>query len=861
MKTTKNLLFVAFAATSIIACQKEMAVENNGFAPTGEVVTFSGSVDNAETKTAIYYEDGVESFETLFTSADAIAVNGVKSKIEVLNEETNETEIKNGVTVSENRKSFTFDVEGVTAPYYAVTATHCKENSNGEATYYDAAKHAYTILVSGTGSPQKYRRTGVEEEYTSYWSSADILAAYGESETLKFQHMTTFYAITIDSEKSAVKENIENIYIRQGNGENIAGYWTLSFEGENNTPTLAPSVLSAFIAYNCGEEGLAQGETMIVGLPAYNYESGLIFTIKDVKGNFVSLKVPAVKTQHAADGGKIIPFKPAFNPASGTINSVDDWNQFAECINNSKNDWDVYRWVGNGTVKLGANLEAEDLTTITKDFPYVFDGGNYTITRTNATRPLFLELSGEIKDLTLAGNLALSDYGAPFVRNLNAGAKMTDCTNNMNVTFDFADETTYVAAFASVLPTIKTAGEYVTTLTNCVNNGNIIGSTSYSQYSLTEDNKPETGAPFNVAIGGVVGDVRAGGTGAVAYKVIMTNCDNNGAIKFTPKPSDAAATSGSNLKAAMGLTGIGGVAGTFRSSKSIELDDCDNAGNITLSAEGMTNKNGMRPYSICMGGVIGCGALQSGMGLTLTGHDITLKNCDNSGTLYNCGDNYTASTRGSNKVYTGGLAGALIGLETKYASLQSCSNTGTILTYDICSDDDPIPAVYSIRPAYSAVAGGLVGFGGYLDMDACTVNCQIGNGKRPMVAWGGVIGYTVRPFNLNNATLHLGGYFQRIADYKMNRAVVAVVPAATEDDTLTPNAEGSKITGTLVASSTMKSSGSTLGKTVYTNQTSTLTTGMFTKQSTVSSNLVHGQGMSSANVGIEVTATITYSAE
>ena len=853
MKTTKNLLFVAFAATSIIACQKEMAVENNDYAPAGEVVTFSGSVDNAETKTAIHYEDGVTSFETLFTSSDVIAVNGVKSKIEVLNEETGEPELKDGVTVSEDQKSITFDAEGVTAPYYAVTGVHCKEN------FYNAETKTYTLQYSGTGSPQKYRRTGAEGQYTSYWSNSDILAAYGESENLKFQHMSTFYAITIDSEKSAVKENIANIYVRQGNGAEIAGNWTLSFEGENHTPTLTPAKLTAFVAFNCGEEGLAQGETMIVGLPAYNYESGLIFTIKDVKGNFVSLKVPATKTQHAADGGKIIPFKPAFNPASGTINTVEDWEEFAASIN-AGNDWAVYRWVGNGTVKLGANIEAENLTSITKKFPYVFDGCGNTITRTKATKSLFYEVTGELKNLTLAGNLALSDYGAPFVKQLHPGAKMTDCTNNMNITFEFSDETTYVAAFAAVLPTLKTEDDYVTALTNCVNNGSITGSTSYSQEAAD--------APYNVAIGGVVGDVRAGGVDAVPYKVVMVNCDNNGAIKFTPKPSDAAATSGANLKAAMGLTGIGGVAGTFRSSESIELDDCDNAGNITLSAEGMTNKNGMRPYSICMGGVIGCGALQSGMGLTLTGHDITLKNCDNSGTLYNCGDNYTATKRGLNKIYTGGLAGALMGLESKYASLQSCSNTGAVLTYDLCSDDDPVPAVVSIRTCYNAVVGGLIGFGGYLDMDKCTVNCQIGNGKRPMLAWGGVIGYTVKPFILNDATLHLSGYFQRISTYKMNRAVVAVVPAATTDDSLTPTVAESKITGTLVASSTMKSSSSTVGTSVYTNLSSSLTTTMFGKESTIKSNLVCGQafvdgdGNHTANTGVDITGvTITYSAE
>ena len=827
MKTMKNLLFVAFAAIAISACQKEID-DNRANASTGEIVTFTASVDNALTKTAVYYKDGVESFNTLFTSDDKISVNGVKTE---------------QIAVSDDRKTIEFSVEGVTGPYYAVTATHDKG--------YDPETQSYSIQYSGTGAPQKYR-TVADGQYASFWSSADILAACGDSQNLQFKHMTTFYAITINKADSSLDSNIKSIYIRQGNGGNIAGSWKLSFE--DNTPKLTPATLSALIGYDCGEEGVSQDATMIVGLPAYNYEEGLIFTIKDVNGNFASYKVPASKTQHAADGGMIIPFKPAFAPASGTIKTVEDWEAFAAAVN-SKNDWDLYRWVGDGTVKLGANIEAENLTTITKKFPYVFDGCGYTITRTAATRPLFLEVAGEIKNLTLAGSLALTSSGSPFVYELRPGAKMTDCTNNMNVTFDFSDATTYVAGFAAVLPTtsVEADSTATTTLANCINNGNLTGATSYSQSAAD--------APYNVAIGGIIGDVRAGGPTAVAYNIKMQNCTNNGNIRFTPRPSDAASAGGSNLKAAMGLTGIGGVAGTFRSSKSIELDNCDNTGNITLSAEGMTNKNGMRPYAICLGGVIGCGTNQAGLGVTLNGHDITLNNCDNSGTLYNCGDNYSPTTRCHNKIYTGGLAGALVGLENNYASLQSCSNTGDVITYDLCSDDNPVPSVVSIRTSYNAVAGGFIGFGGWLNMDGCTVNCQIGNGKRQLVAWGGVIGYTVRPFILNNTTLHLTGYFQRISNYKMNRAVVAVVSKPTADDEISPNVTGSVISGTLTVSSSMKSSSDITTNSVTTNLSETLKLTMFADADKVKSNLVIGIGMATANTGVDITGlTINYSA-
>ena len=362
MKTIKNFMLVAFAATSIVACQKE-ETQNNDLAPKGEVVTFIGSVNSAETKTAIWYTEEGATFPTLFTSADKIAVNGVMSKANILNDETLESEYKEGVSPSKDQTSITFDVEGASAPYYAVTGTHSKGYADG----------VYNIQVAGTGAQQKFR-TVAGGEYVSFWTSADILAAYSETESFEFKHMSTFYAITIDSENSTVNDNIKNIYVRQGDGSYIAGQWTLKFEGEDHTPVLAPENLTAYIGYDCLEGGVAQGTTMIIGLPAYNYESGLIFTIKDVNGKFASYKVKAEKTQHAADGGKIIPFKPAFKPGAGVINSEADWNEFAEFVNNpSGKDWDIYRWIGDGsnTIKIGKDFTAESLTPITAEFKYL----------------------------------------------------------------------------------------------------------------------------------------------------------------------------------------------------------------------------------------------------------------------------------------------------------------------------------------------------------------------------------------------------------------------------------------------------------------------------------------------------------
>lgn len=768
MKTMKNLLFVAFAAISITACQKELADPNanNGSQNGGPVVTFTGSLDEVETKTTIWYDNKrIEAGKcpTMFMEADYITVNGVKSgKMNKLDE--------HGTQVS-------FNVEGVTGPYYAVTAAQNKGYENG----------VYTIQVNGTGNAQDYRLVNGNKSI-SFDSVADILAAYSEDKTLQFKHMTTFYAISVDTENSSVKDNIRAIYIRQaGDTPNIAGQWSLSFEGEGHIPTLTPKSLSTVISYDCSEknadgnaQGVAQDKVMMVGVPAYNYADGLIITLKDVNDKFASYKIPASQTQLAGKGGVIIPFTPKFNPGPGKIMSAKDWNEFADFINDAPTkDWDIYRWIGDGsnTITLGADINDDEveLKSVTAEFKYVFDGNGKTITRKNATSSLFSDLTGEIRNLTLDGKLTLSKAeDAPFVKNIHAGAKITGCTNNMDVTFNIKTHC-YVTGIAAVAVRCDTEGMESLEISNCTNNGSITGTVDVSS------------ANYNVAVAGILGDVRAG-TGNVQYDVLLKNCTNNGEIKVSPKSGDDS-TNG------MLLCGVGGIVGYLRNSKSITLNNCDNTKPITLSAENISSKTGLKAGATAVGGIIGIGTNASG-GLSLTGQKITLVDCDNRATIYNCAVNASAGEESDNKVYTGGLAGALVGKSNEYATITSCSSTGDVFTYDVCGENA------ATTSATSAVAGGFIGFGGNLNMDKCTVDCQLGNGYRQSVAWGGVLGFAMRPFDLVNSNVNVVGYFNRIKENNMNRAVLAVVPgkfgSSGPSMSPAPSTAGSNISGSSV---------------------------------------------------------------
>ena len=171
------------------------------------------------------------------------------------------------------------------------------------------------------------------------------------------------------------------------------------------------------------------------------------------------------------------------------------------------------------------------------------------------------------------------------------------------------------------------------------------------------------------------------------------------------------------------------------------------------------------------------------------GLDVTMTGCDNSGNIYNCAYAVDMARSSNVKVYTGGLAGALLGKETKRISVSGCSVTDcSLIPYDIVGGTQ--------KAGYCSVVGGMIGFGGYVDIDGCKSNPIIGNGKRQSASFAGVLGFALKPFTLKNSYIWTEGYFNRIPGYQNNRASIAVVPTKYNGESVSPagNITGSKIT-------------------------------------------------------------------
>ena len=709
------ILTAAFAAFSLASCVKEQEVN-------GPVTVFSATQADMSTKTVIGAADADGCYQPLWVRADRVKVNNNESRLAVVKDGGKEAD-------------FIIDAE-LSAPYFAVNPS-----SAFDAREFDQSGNKMNVFVSGTGSPQKYTLNG---ENITYSANAALMVAHGESTDLKFHHLMAYYKLTITGGEA----NIKTIYVRQnGDQPNIAGSWNVVFN-EQGGIEFTPYDLTSVIKYDCGEDGIQIGKPVLVAVPAYDFENGLILTVKDVNGKFQSYGIPAASAKLADKAGVIINKSLTFNPQSGTINSAEDWQAFAKAVN-SGNDWDLYRWVGDGTVKIGKSFEIENPTKIVGKngkFMYNVDGCGKTITVTSGTGPLFRGVRTQIKNLTIAGAFKIPGKEISiFADSLLSGGSIVNCTNKATLTSTFAG-----AQYGGGIVRVISGGG---TISGCKNEGEITLNPDASEGFV------------NCYIGGIVGQI------AQNQQVTIVDCSNNAKITVNPKIT----------KAEYNITcvGIGGIAGWVRYSKgNVTFNNCDNLANGKLIITKNNIQVEAKPSAVCAGGIVGIAADYNLDYHALStpnetnGLDVTMVNCDNYANIYNCAYFYdeTLPKSSKTKVYTAGLAGALVGKADKHISVSNCTVQGCqLLPYDIVGGSD--------KAGYCAVVGGMIGFGGYVDIDNCISKpANIGNGKRQSVSFAGVIGYALKPFTLTNSYIWTQGYFNRLSFYQSNRASVAVVP-------------------------------------------------------------------------------------
>ena len=737
MKLNK-LLFVLLPLALLASCDKaaETAV------PSGDgATTLKAGITATFTRTWLDSESGGTALRVYWSDGDRVNVNGQNSA---------PISVGDGQKVSDAE----FLLRSVIPPYNVIYPAGIVTSD----TYVDGA-----IPIS----------IPTRQDYVSGSFGNGAAALYGYAATdeapVSMKNLCAGVRVKLWGDSSILIDDA----ILTSSTTPVAGRYTL--KPEDGTLTLVEG--SNELSLNLGE-GVAlspEGTWFYFTVPAGEYADSLVFTFIQ-KSDRRAMKCKWTPDE-ALKAGILYSFSNVeYLPGAKDIETPDDWNEFATCVNEGG---DMRKWLRGGVVHLANDITADALNQVEEEFTWVFDGQGHTITRTDGNSALFSKVKGTVRDLNLEGDIFTdADVCASLTDYLYPGGLLTDCTNNANI-----DNASVSDVRAGGLVGVMYGG----IIRDCTNSGRITGSAEAGDDT------------FNMQVAGIVAQICASDTNS--GDALLENCVNTGAITAVPGVVDN--TVGFNYN------GVAGIAGWLRGQgHSFTLTNCDNSGTITYSADNVSNNLGAKAYSISVGGIVGLAgdvgsgmypyysgsnyidvygvfsSLDGGSGTyypgTDAGIDATLTDCDNTGTVHNCGDNYSATSAVNNKVYTGGIAGSFVGTSDKYVSMTNCRNTGTLLPYDLTGDEA------STRAFYCQVVGGLIGYGGYVDIKDCYVNCEIGNGKRQSYAMSPGIGNAMRPFKVDKCTLWATMKFVRLSANNTNSASVAVVPTKYNTTATTP---------------------------------------------------------------------------
>ena len=357
-----------------------------------------------------------------------------------------------------------------------------------------------------------------------------------------------------------------------------------------------------------------------------------------------------------------------------------------------------------GSYYLTADITVE--TTIPA-FSGTLDGNGHTVT---VSAPLFGELSGTVKNLTIAGTVpapAASEHTGALAKTSSAALTVENVKNTAAVSGVLVDLSTDLFATAGFIG--KVTGNL--TVTNCANTGDVHGQ----------------------AAGGFVGYIN--GEITVAFK----NCLNTGKVYTTDCGTVNKFVETIGEKTYNVYFGIGGIAGTTNGKSNVTFEDCKNSGAIDATA-----------LQIPSGGILGASHVIDNTE-EAAGRSVTFKNCEN-----------TASIAGSWQ--TGGIGGWI--KASSYT--EGCKNSGKITsTKSYCGgifgriNPDNAPLVHTIKSCANSgevvsatgQAGGILGYASLLKLtvDGCTNSAKITTVKGHV---GGIIGSfkTLQECSVTNCT-------------------------------------------------------------------------------------------------------------
>ena len=259
--------------------------------------------------------------------------------------------------------------------------------------------------------------------------------------------------------------------------------------------------------------------------------------------------------------------------------------------------------------------------------------------------------------------------------------------------------------------------------------------------------------------------------------VLVEDCVNNGDVNVT---IDAGTAAGVNRA---GFAGIMGYVSGSTTEKYPKLVNCTNNGNVQLSFVENVSSRAKAQYSV--GGIVGlaAGVAASASGLNtgaLSAVDsgkhcyMYLDSCTNTGRVQNNATSSGDSADPTIKIYTGGIAGTVIGLgEATPTKIINCINTGEVVPYSVKVNP------YQ-RAAICGVCGGFLGLGAYVDIEGGMMNASVGTAENHSFAVAGVIGLAWSKFSIKSLKVNANISRVQSTDHVADNHALAVVNSTTK---------------------------------------------------------------------------------
>jgi hypothetical protein len=682
---------------------------------TGEsIVTVELSVpDSPDTKTTLGAKSG-SSYPVLWSSGDVITLNGTAA--------TSFTPASGNATATAN-----FKVTGLTSPYNFLYGGVAGQGN--QVTF--PANQAY---VSG----------GFDPAAMPMYASVTNL-----NNNITFSHVGALLKFSFTGEKK-----IDSVTLTAADGtKSLSGTFTIGATAGILNGSLTPASAGGAINYNFGGH-IQLSETpfvFYVAVPAGTYAGGIALEVVDNDSGHMNVTVLDGSSNTVA-AGKVIEFDNVTYIPAKENNLKQIWNAttFQEFVTA----------VAGGNKTLNARLTPSaasiDLSSIASSFSSIedykgtFDGNGKTLS--GLTKPLFDDLKGVVKNLTLNSTISITStdrYWGIFANSITPSLEVDDVPGLQNCTASGSITWTPSEAISSYMALGGLVGNnWGGTISGCTNNAAV----TFANNSITHTNQP--------AVGGVVGRTQKGGD--LKTQGEISSCTNNGTVTVAAQFSQGAYIGGilgyqvekAETMSGCNNHGLVKVTSTFSTSGALHLagvvgmakgtvENCTNASDGVVTSEacsvssylcqgGVVGRlNGTATYeTLTNAGTVNVAALGGSSGRLIGGvvgrcnEGATLDGVTNSGNI-----NYTAEA--TNDTYIGGVVAHNVQSDI---ILENCSSTGGTLTVSNASHSGGL------------YVGGVVGYSTKA-VTSCSNAMTIATsgsmtqGSNSYLCFGGVIGY------------------------------------------------------------------------------------------------------------------------